>query len=108
MSSKEEEEDNTRFILSLVGLGVSCFIIVIFIAVTNYSIYKKNPNSFLFKPTSSKLANYLYSYGFAFGYVTIFNSLSLALECLLDGNLTILLVFIIYLGSIISLSTLQK
>ena len=110
-SSEEEKEDNMQLILSAVGLGISSLIIVIFLVVTNLCIYRKDPNYFLFKPTMYEPINYIYSF-FVFFYVATFNLLVATLNYFLEKNIVaiiiILIVFAIYMASIISLVMLEE
>jgi hypothetical protein len=104
--STEEEDDSIQLALSIAGFSISSLVITIFIVVTNLSIYRNKPNSFLFNPTSYKYVNYFISF-YYLPYIAVYNSLKLALKYLSEGNFIVLLVFIVYIVSIISWTTIN-
>ena len=100
---------STQFILSIIGLSISSLIILIFLVIINLRIYRKNPNSFLFKPTPYKYVNYFYSF-IVFSYLATYNLLVSIVNYFIKLNVkaivVILIVFSIYIASIISLGTI--
>ena len=108
-SQDRSEKENTQFVLSLIGLSITSLIIVVFFILTNLSLYRKNPNKFLHKPTKYKYLNYFFSF-MIFMYVAPFYSLVLAFKYFMKGYnfIIISLVLFVYLASIISLSILEK
>jgi hypothetical protein len=109
-SSEEPKKDDTQFILSIIGLSLSCMIILGYIVITNLCTYRKNVS--IFKPTKNKYVDYLITL-FIFPYVAILNSAEIVLKNLFLGKsiiqkFIIIIVFVIYLASIISLSILES
>ena len=97
-------------VLSIIGLSLSCAIILGYIIITNLCTYRKNIS--IFKPTKNKYVDYLITL-FIFPYVAMLNSVALALKNLFLGKsiiqkFIIIIVCVIYLASIISLSILES
>ena len=105
--SSEEDDDSIQLALSIAGFSISALVMTIFIIVTNLCIYRNKPNSFLHNPTSYKYVNYLISFA-NLPYIALYNSLKLALKYLSEGNFVVLLVFIVYIVSIISWTTIHN